>query len=81
MDNGAGKYRRPYFPGQDLNVKVPHLFDEILHIGLHNVPGVVGSVKAICTGEQFDLLARDRSGKLDLYEQPNLTDIFRKCMQ
>lgn len=79
-ESGAQK-RRPYFPGQDLNVKVPHLFDEILHLGLHNIPGVVGPQKAFCTVEQFDLLARDRSGNLAAYEPPNLTDIFNKAMK
>lgn len=73
--------RRPYFPGQDLNVKVPHLFDEILHLGLHNIPNVVGAQKAFCTMEQFDLLARDRSGQLAAYEPPNLTDIYLKAMK
>lgn len=78
-DNGTTK-RRPYFPGQDLNVKVPHLFDGIFHMGMHNVPGMQGPTKAICTAEQYDLMARDRSGKLNVYEPPNLGDMFRKIM-
>lgn len=73
--------RRPYFPGQDLNVKIPHLFDEILHLGLHNIPGVVGAQKAFCTAEQFDLLARDRSGQLAAYEPPDLSALFTKAMK
>jgi hypothetical protein len=79
-ENGTNK-RKPYFPGQDLNVKIPHLFDLIMHFGLHNIPGVMGAQKAFCTSEQFDLLARDRSGKLSSYEPPNLSDIFNKAMQ
>lgn len=78
-ESGAQK-RKPYFPGKDLNVKIPHLFDEILHLGLHNIPGVIGPQKAFCTTEQFDIFARDRSGKLDAFEPPDLTAIFRKCM-
>lgn len=78
---GGMQKRRPYFPGQDLNVKVPHLFDEILHLGLHNIPGVVGAQKAFCTMEQFDLLARDRSGQLAAFEPPDLTHIFNKAMK
>ncbi len=79
-ESGAQK-RRPFFPGKDLNVKIPHLFDEILHLGMHVVPGIPGYTKAFCTAEQFDLLARDRSGQLNTYEPPNLTDIFNKAMQ
>ena len=79
-ESGAQK-RKPYFPGKDLNVKIPHLFDEILHLGMHNIPGIIGQQKAFCTAEQFDIFARDRSGRLDAFEQPDLTNIFRKCMQ
>jgi len=79
-ENGAQK-RKPFFPGNDLNVKIPHLFDLIMHLGLHSIPGVVGLQKAFCTSEQFDLLARDRSGNLATFEPPNLTDIFNKAMQ
>jgi hypothetical protein len=78
-ENGVLK-RKPYFPGNDLNVKIPHLFDLIMHLGLHNIPGVMGPQKAFCTSEQFDLLARDRSGNLATFEPPNLTDIFTKAM-
>lgn len=78
-DNGVTR-RRPYFPGQDLNVKVPHLFDGIFHMGLHQIPGIQGAQKAICTAEQYDLMARDRSGRLNVFEPPNLGDIFTKVM-
>lgn len=78
-DNGVTR-RRPFFPGQDLNVKVPHLFDGIFHMGIHNVPGVQQPTKAICTMEQFDLMARDRSGKLATFEPPHLGNIFNKIM-
>lgn len=81
VEEATVQKRRPYFPGQDLNVKVPHLFDEILHLGLHNIPGVVGAQKAFCTAEQFDLLARDRSGNLAAYEPPDLTALFNKAMK
>lgn len=80
IEEGGSLKRRPYFPGQDLNVKIPHLFDEILHLGMHSVPGMPGYTKAFCTAEQFDLLARDRSGRLAAYEPPNLTDLFNKAM-
>ncbi len=80
VEENSVQKRKPYFPGKDLNVKIPHLFDEILHLGLHNIPGVVGQQKAFCTKEQYDVFARDRSGRLNEFEPPNLTDIFNKAM-
>lgn len=76
----GGTLKRPYFPGQDLHIKVPHLFDEILHFAQTNVPGVPGQVPAIRTKETYDIMARDRTGNLDEFEQPNLANIFAKCM-
>jgi len=80
VDESGAQKRKPYFPGKELNVKIPHLFDEILHLGNHTIPGVIGQQKAFCTSEQFDVFARDRSGKLATFEPPNLTDIFNKAM-
>jgi len=77
-DNGQRK--TPYFPGKELNVKIPHMYDEVLYIGLARVPGVAGEVKAIRTKELSDVLARDRSGKLDELEYPDLAALFTKAM-
>lgn len=75
--------KRPSLPGQDLHTKVPHFFDEILHyakLPAGTIPGVMNEVKAIRTRETFDIMARDRSGRLDEFEQPDLSLIFNKCM-
>jgi hypothetical protein len=79
-DNGCF---RPYFPGQDLNIRVPHLFDLILRLAQFNtVPGApVGqAVTAFQCKPSFDAIARDRSGVLAEFEFPNLTAIFQKVM-
>ena len=76
----ATKVRIPYFPGQDLNVKVPHLFDEILHLDAVNIPQV-GAVTAFRCHKSDTVRARDRSGNLAEFEQPNLTNMFNKIMQ
>lgn len=81
VDNGGTNVKRPYFPGQDLNVKVPHLFDCVFHIGKYNVPGIIGEVDAVRAKENFDTMARDRSGNLAELNPPNLSDIFKKCME
>jgi hypothetical protein len=79
-DEGGIQKKRPFFPGQDLNVKVPHMYDEVLHFGLVNVPGQPKPVVGIRCQESFDIMARDRSGKLNEIEPPDLSAIFLKCM-
>ena len=72
--------KKPFFPGQDLPVKIPHLFDEVLHIGLQNVPGLPKPVNAIRCNPTYGVLARDRSGKLNEIEPPDLNALFSKCL-
>ena len=78
-ENGVAT-KRPYFPGQDLNVKIPHLYDEILHLGEVNVPGQPKPVVGFRCLPTFGIMARDRSGRLNEIEPPNLDAIFKKCM-
>lgn len=78
-DNGTHT-KRPYFPGQELNVKVKHLMDEIFYISETNIPGVPKPQLAIRTKSTYGILARDRSGKLNELEPPNMANIFNKCM-
>jgi len=80
FDEGGVNKRRPYFPGQDLKVKVPHLFDQILHIGLARVPGIANEVPAIRCKGTVDITARDRSGNLAELEPMDLTALFNKTM-
>lgn len=70
---------RPFFPGQDLNVKIPHLYDVILHLDVHNIPGA-GQHKAFRTAASFDAIARDRSGRLSEFEPCDLTALFNKVI-
>lgn len=80
-DEGGGlTKKRPYFPGKELNVKAPHLYDEILCVGKYQIPGVQGEQRAIRTLDSLTVSARDRSGRLDEYEPCNLADLFAKCM-
>lgn len=70
---------RPWFPGQQLNVEIPHMYDFILHLGLKNVPGV-GQAKAFQCNETFDFLCRNRTGNLSDYEPPDFSALVRKAM-
>lgn len=72
---------RPYFPGKEVNIRAPHLYDEILNLDTHaNVPGFGEPIKAFMCHEQFAVAARDRSGALDLFEPPDFGHIVRKAM-
>ena len=71
---------RPSFPGKYLPVYVPHLYDIIMQLAVHNIPGY-GQQKAFRTTASYDAIARDRSGNLAEFEQCNLTALFNKVMQ
>lgn len=79
-DEGGVMKRRPYFPGQELNVKVPHLFDAILHIAKAQIPGIIQPQLAIRTAGTIDITARDRSGRLNELEPPDLSALIAKAM-
>lgn len=78
-NEGSPVGRRPYFPGKELVTRVPHLFDEILYIARAMVPGA-GEQLAIHTKNGFSHTARDRSGLLGEFEQPDLAAIIAKIM-
>jgi len=70
----------PMMPGRQLGQKLPYYFDETFRmiIGRDTITGK--EWRALHTRGSFQHVARDRSGNLDEYEQPNLTNIFRKIL-
>jgi len=80
IDLNGMQYKRPYFPGKVLPVRVPHLFDVITNLSNHLVPGVNGPTKAFRTREDFGQMGRDRSGRLNEFEPPNMGQLIDKCM-
>lgn len=74
--NGFG-YCKPYFPGKELNVRVPHLFDMILKVGMHAASGDNEKSTIQCK-ETFDAMARDRSGALNGYEFASIQSLITK---
>jgi len=74
-----GTIQRPYFPGKELHVRVPHMFDEILWLDYFDVPGV-GRTRAFRCWPTFNAVCRDRSGKLNEYEPADLNALFAKVM-
>ena len=74
-----GMVQRPYFPGKELHVRVPHMFDEILWLDYFDIPGY-GRQRALRCWPAHNAVCRDRSGRLDEYEAPNIANVFRKCL-
>lgn len=73
------EFKRPYFPGKQLPVEIPHMFDFILHLGIQNVPGI-GQVSAFrCIGS-IDTMARNRTGNLNEFEPPHIGQLYAKAM-
>jgi hypothetical protein len=72
--------KRPYWAGQQLNVDIPHLYDLILHLGIHNVPGQ-GQVRSFQCNGSIDVLSRDRTGMLADYEEPHFGKLIQKAMK
>lgn len=74
---------RPYFPGKDLNIRIPHLFDSVWRVETLKIstgPFQAGA-RVVRTRENFAAFARDRSGNLNELEQCDLSMLFSKSMQ
>jgi len=71
--------KRPYFPGQDLNVKIPHLYDIIVQLDKHQIPSYGPQRAFRCIGD-YSAVARDRSGSLAEFEPPDLGALIKKVM-
>jgi len=78
-ETSIGDMKRPYLPGQQLNVDIPHLFDFVLHLGIKTVPGI-GPTLAFQCNQTYDVLARARTGNLLDYEQPDFGKLCKKAM-
>lgn len=86
MQNGQVLYepvmqKIPYFPGKELNSKIPHLFDDILHLCDASIPGHAKPQRALRTREIPEVMARDRYGGLEDLEPANLSYFFDKAMK
>jgi hypothetical protein len=60
-------------------VEIPHMYDAILHLGIHNVISV-GQIKSFQCQGSMDILARDRTGALSEFEPPDFGLLVKKCM-
>ena len=69
----------PMFPGKILTSQVPYMFDEIFAYRVEPHPEKPGEfIRVLQTGKDVAYDCKDRSGMLDMFEQPNLENIARK---
>lgn len=67
----------PDTPGNKLAERLPYLFDEVLYY--HAKRGEDGTIKrALLTTNDGKRIAKDRSGKLDQWERPDLAALAEK---
>jgi hypothetical protein len=70
----------PAFPGQQLDQKVPYLFDEMFQLLTAKDPATGADFRVLRTQPDNQNEAKDRSGRLAQWEYPDLTHIFNKIM-
>jgi hypothetical protein len=73
---GIVKYS-PSMPGAKLGTQLPYLFDEVFRLGVaKNEEG--GFYRFLQTAPDLQYVAKDRSGALEPWEQPDLSSIINK---
>lgn len=73
----GGIFTVPEFPGSMLTKNVPYLVDEVFHLNIGtNEEGK--DFRYLLTSPTQMVDAKDRSGKLDTFEYPDLAHIFNK---
>lgn len=74
---------RPAMPGKTLTNGLPFFFDEVMALKMGEETDDDGnstSFRYIQTQPDTQYIAKDRSGRLDEIEEPNLTKIFNKIL-
>lgn len=78
LDSATGAHLfGPSIPGSKMAQQLPYLFDEVFNIGMSKVEDGK-SYRYLRTAPDLQYDAKDRSGALDVIEQPNLTNIITK---
>lgn len=79
-DAGGFKYM-PLFPGRKLHQLIPYMFDEVFALRVESEEDSDGNVteeRWLQTGRDSNYDCKDRSGVLDMFEEPNLKLIENK---
>lgn len=70
---------RPAMPGKNLVNGLPFFFDEVMALRIAKTDDG-GSYRYLQTQPDVQYTAKDRSGKLDLIEKPDLSNVFKKIL-
>lgn len=70
----------PSLPGTKLPQEIPYLFDLVMCLRTFENEET-GLFRKLQTQPTLDYVAKDRSGALDMYEEPNLSTIIEKIAQ
>lgn len=68
----------PSMPGSKLGQQLPYFFDEVFQLDIGKNPATQESYRYLRTQPDFQNDAKDRSGKLDAIEYPDLGNIINK---
>ena len=71
----------PMMPGQKLPIAIPYFFDELFQAQTFLDPATNKKYYALRCQKDNQYQAKDRSGNLEMWEQPNLTELFNKIMK
>jgi hypothetical protein len=74
-DNGVTRWG-PMMPGKSLTQGLPYFFDFVFAYA--SFRGAAGEHRSLQTSADMTYEAKDRSGKLDFFEYPDLSGIFNK---
>lgn len=69
----------PSMPGSKLGGQLPYLYDEVFRLNIGRTPEGL-EYRYLQTRPDFQSEAKDRSGRLDAMEQPDLTHIITKIL-
>lgn len=68
----------PSMPGSKLGQQLPYFFDEVFQLDIGKDPATQQTYRYLRTQPDFQNDAKDRSGKLDPIEYPDLGNIIKK---
>ena len=68
----------PSMPGKQLTKDIPYFFDVVLRFEIITDPATGAQSHWVRTVGDMNNVAKNRGGKLDKWEQPNLSNIFNK---
>lgn len=81
-ENSDGEtYYQPLFPGKGVGNNIPYLFDEVFALRIfeeEDAKGRIVKTRLLQTDLDTQYYAKDRSGELDDFEEPNLAHIYFK---